>query len=141
MDQTRTFVDKLGLREGQSVCLLDAPPDFVEARLEGALNGCRVGQTLDNDGQADMIIAWPQEKNGLDDLFRRLRAAVVPDGAVWIVIPKKEAARRRGFGPDFEEVQRAALPTGLVDNKVLSFSDEEYGIRFVVRRTERGQRP
>jgi hypothetical protein len=139
MNETRSFIDKLGLRPGQSVCLLDVPQDFVDEKLAGALDGCRVGRALGGHGQTDLVIVWPQGENGLADLFQRLRASVAPDGAVWVVIPKKEAARRRGARLDFEAVQRAALPTGLVDNKVLSFGDEEYGVRFVVRRTERGQ--
>jgi hypothetical protein len=39
----------------------------------------------------------------------------------------------------WEQVQQAALRTDLVDNKIASVSDQEYGTRFVIRKDRRDQ--
>ncbi len=68
------------------------------------------------------------------DLQRRLR----PDGKLWIVLPRKAHAEVTGFPHSWDEVQRAALKTDLVDNKSAAFSDELTAVRFVIRRARRG---
>jgi len=71
------------------------------------------------------------------DLPRDLRAyreLIREDGFVWAVIPKKSAIRDLGRDVTFEDVLQAALGMDLVDNKTLTFTDEEYGIRLVVRK-------
>ena len=71
------------------------------------------------------------------DLPRDLRAyreLIREDGFIWAVIPKKVAIKDVGRDVTFEDVLRVALKTDLVDNKTLTFTDEEYGIRLVVRK-------
>lgn len=48
------------------------------------------------------------------------------DGAVWVVYPKGR--------PEIREVEviRAGVDQGLVDNKVVRFSDTHTGLRFVI---------
>jgi len=67
-----------------------------------------------------------------------LRGAITLDGAIWAVIPKKKVAKKT-TSVTFDQVQTVALKTDLVDNKVVSLSDGEYGIRFVVRKEKRGE--
>jgi hypothetical protein len=68
------------------------------------------------------------------DLQRRIRTA----GRLWIVLPKKTHAEETGFPHSWDEVQRAALRTDLVDNKIAAFSEELTAVRFVIRRSRRG---
>jgi len=128
------FAHKLGIRAGQHVYLEGAPADFVGQRLADLPYGCRVATVLANGARPDMVILWLKDKEGLEAVFQRLRYLIAPDGAVWAVIAKKSARHKGSPAPDFQEALAAALPTGLVDNKTLSFDDVEYGIRFVVRR-------
>jgi hypothetical protein len=67
------------------------------------------------------------------DLQRRMR----PDGRLWIVLPKKAYAEATDFPHSWDEVQRAALKTDLVDNKIGAFSDELTAVRFVIRLSRR----
>jgi hypothetical protein len=53
------------------------------------------------------------------------------DGAIWVVVWKKPFLRP-GF-LSWDDVQAAMLPTGWVDNKIVSFGDEVYGTRYVMR--------
>jgi hypothetical protein len=128
------FANKLGIRAGQRIYLEGAPAEFAAQRLADLPPGCRVITALANGARPDMVILWPKAKEGLETLLQRLRRLIPPDGAVWAVIPKKSARPKGSSAPDFEEALAAALPTGLVDNKTLTFDDVEYGIRFVVRR-------
>ena len=128
------FAAKLGIRAGQHIYLEGAPPEFAVERLTGLPTGCDVATVLTDGTRPDIVILWLKDKEGLDALFQRLRHLIPPDGAVWAVIPKKSARPKGSAAPGFEEVLAAGLPTGLVDNKTLTFDDVEYGIRFVVRR-------
>jgi hypothetical protein len=53
------------------------------------------------------------------------------DGAVWVVYPKGR--------PEIQEVEviRTGVAQGLVDNKVVRFSDTHTGLRFVIPRARR----
>jgi hypothetical protein len=68
-----------------------------------------------------------------------LQFNIVPDGAIWVVIPKKKFAAKRGIAFSWEEMQAAGLQTDLVDNKVATVSEEDYGTRFVIRKDRRGR--
>jgi len=50
---------------------------------------------------------------------------------IWIVVWKKESLK--GGAPSWEAVQEAMLPTGWVDNKMLSLGDEVYATQYVLR--------
>lgn len=54
---------------------------------------------------------------------------------IWIVVWKKELLK--GGAPSWEQVQEAMLPTGWVDNKVLSLGDEVYATQYVLRKERR----
>ena len=66
--------------------------------------------------------------------LRRYRELIEEDGFIWAVIPKKAAIEALGRDVTFEDVIELALRTDLVDNKTLTFSEREYGVRLVVRR-------
>lgn len=58
-----------------------------------------------------------------------------PQGRIWVVTWKKE--HLRPGAPAWEDVQREILPTGWVDNKILSFGEEIYGTQYVLRKERR----
>jgi hypothetical protein len=79
-----------------------------------------------------------------DALFTAAERAIPADGAIWAVIPRKATSRGKAFPYPFEVMQAAGLRIpSLVDNKDLKFTDQEYGVRSVVRkgrRAAKGQR-
>ena len=139
IDLDANRVRQLGVRGGELLVALNAPAGFAEGLRRAADDSVRVVTSLPAGEQADVIIFWSEEAPELEAQFRRLRLAVRPDGAIWAVLRKKGAARERPTSPDWNEVQRAGLSAGLVDNKTLSLSGEEYGTRFVVPLRERPQ--
>ena len=64
--------------------------------------------------------------------LRELRSRIVPNGAIWVVSRKGKAATIRDV-----DVMAAAKSAGLVDNKVVSFSDTHTALRLVIPRADR----
>jgi len=138
MNSAAELVKKLGVKPESIVVAINANPDIL-AKIQGKLSKKVTALTeLPTNSRSNIILVWLTEKDDLSKLFQRLKHAVAPDGAIWAIIPKKKARQTKSTGVTFELVQHAALQTDLVDNKVLSFSEEEYGIRFVVRKEKRG---
>jgi len=135
-----SLAQKLGLKPGQAIYLLDATPEtgrVIRAACDEELGGdVAISETLVDD-PFDLIFFWPRELEGLAGRFAVLQRQIVPDGAIWVVTPKKAVAQRRGVMLTWEETQAAALTTDLVDNKIASITDEEYGTRFVIRKERR----
>jgi len=132
------LAQKLGIRSGQRVCLLDAPREAAALLQREMPEGMSFSETLDS-GRYDVIMFWPAQLGGLAERFGELQRRIVPDGAIWTVIPKVRYAGARGVDFCWEEMQAAALKTDLVDNKTASLSEEEYGTRFVIRKERRGR--
>ncbi len=131
------FIQKLGIREGQSVVAVHAPKDFLRDFKRSIPPSVKLTIQLASKFKPDVILWWIQQETNFGKLFRQLERVIQPDGAIWVIIPKKNAAKKKGFMIDWNEMLRAALKTTLVDNKTLSFSDEEYGTRFVIRKEKR----
>jgi hypothetical protein len=65
-------------------------------------------------------------------LLHDLRRSIVSNGAIWVVSRKGRDATIRDT-----DVIAAALDAGLVDNKVVSFSDTHTSLRLVIRLRDR----
>lgn len=119
---TRNRIEKLGVKPGQEVLVLGVEADCAfmdELRGRGAV--VRTG----GNKPMDMIFALFSHRNDL----RRLPSLVPrlkPDGALWTLRPKgsKDLAEA--------EMRQAGLDAGLVDVKVVSFSDALTAEKFVV---------
>ena len=119
---TRSRIEKLGVKAGSDVLLLGIEKDkaFVkELRTAGA------GIRTSGNTPADMIFAAFSHR---DDL-RRL-PALVPrlkaDGVLWTLRPKGSKELTEA------EMMQAGKNAGLVDVKVVSFSDVLTAEKFVI---------
>jgi hypothetical protein len=137
-----SLAQKLGLKPGQTICLLEATPETAQviraACAEDVGGDVTITETLDG-APFDLLFFWPRELAGLAERFSELQGKIVSDGAIWVVTPKRAVAQRRGLTLTWEETQAAALTTDLVDNKNANMTDEEYGTRFVIRKERRRQ--
>lgn len=127
---------KLGIKAGSRVGLLNAEAETVALLQERSPTGVTFQRNLDQS-QFDLILFWPDKLDGMSAVFQRLEQAIDPDGAVWAVIPKKIFAPSRGIDFTWEDLQAAGLQTDLVDNKVVSVSEQTYATRFVIRKERR----
>ena len=120
---------KLGLKPRLRVGL-DAPPDgwaFAEPPA-GLL-------TPDEDGAADVIVAFFRAAVEIGDRLPELARQVFPGGAVWALWPRRAA----GHDSDITDnvVRGCARGLGLIDMKVAAVDDNWSGLRLVWRKSAR----
>ncbi len=127
---------KFGLNPDSAICLLDAPAEALELIRESLPPGVQVDTALSRP-HYDTILFWPQSLDGLAQVFAGLQARISPAGAIWAILPKKRYAARRGIDFTWEQMQAAGLQTDLVDNKIASITEQDYGTRFVIRKERR----
>ena len=131
------FARKLDLL-GDGVWVSGASPLFRDRIRQALGDGFPVHRGLPREGSAATLLL--ELKPG--DLhrpgyFADLQKRLVPSGRLWIVLPKKAHAEATEFPHTWDEVQRAALKTDLVDNKIAAFSEELTAVRFVIRLSRR----
>ena len=120
---------KLGLKTGMRLAF-DAPPDGW--RLADPPGGLGVP---DEDGAADVIIAFFLASAQIVERLPGLARRVFPAGAVWALWPRRAA----GHVSDITDnvVRSCALELGLVDVKVAAVDEDWSGLRLVWRASNR----
>ena len=126
---TTPLLDKLGIRPGMRVALIDIDDDDIRSLLAGRTS--------------DITEGWPEPDTdivllGADSIAQLaalpgLAARIRPNGAIWVVSRKGKTATLRDV-----EVIEAARASGLVDNKVASFSPTHTSLRLVIPLALRG---
>ena len=118
----RGLLDKLGVKPAMSVAVLGVQDDTFMSQLRD-----RVGEPSTNLAPDTDIVFY--EADQVDDLARlgELKQAIKPAGGIWVVSPKGKGAVLKDV-----EVMAAAREAGLVDNKVVSFSDTHTALRLVI---------
>ncbi len=86
-----------------------------------------------------LVLCFVLESVDLAVLARELARVPNPEGRIWVVVWKKGFLT--GGAPSWEQLQEAVLPTGWVDNKILSFGEQAYGTQYVLRKEMRTGRP
>ena len=118
----KSRLDKLGLKPGLRVAVVGVADDV----LAGELAGRDVALVNDLSGLDVLFYA----ADSLSELERlpELIPAIATKGALWIVSRKGKAATIKDV-----EVMAAAKSHGLVDNRVVGFSDTLTALRFTRR--------
>lgn len=121
---------KLGIKTGATVCVIH-PNQETLAQIRSE----EVALVIDKiEKDCDVILYWVDPGEDIQQSMLKLQNKIKPNGKIWVIIPKKEVAKKRNLAIDWNQVQRETLKTHLVDNKIASINDEEYGTQFVVRR-------
>jgi len=123
---------KLGIKEGMTVDLLNAPPEVVTELPNGVVVKRQAG------GSADVVVAFFTRRADFERRLGALGKMVFPSGGLWIAWPKQAAGVRTDMTGD--GVREVALPLGLVDNKVCAIDETWSGLRMVWRRERRSVR-
>lgn len=115
---------KIGVKPGLRVGVVGVDDAALAAELSGE------GATIEAEGgELDILFYAADTPNALGDIDR-LIPRLAERGALWIVSRKGKAATLKDV-----EVMAAAKARGLVDNKVVAFSDTHTALRFVRRRS------
>ena len=128
----RSLVDKLGIKPGAAVLILEAPTGY--ANTLGPLPvGTRVAKAP-RPG-LDFIHFFTTRRADLERRFGALQKALAPAGMLWVSWPKKAS----GVATDVTEdvVRDVALARGLVDVKVCAVDDTWSGLKLVRRVKDR----
>ena len=153
----KSLLDKLGVKAGMRVLVLGLEDEAFLAALRGRTDGVVSGDASYSARPFDSAQDRPTSASGragrgafagttnavYDAVFvsvegpgdlgglAGLKRAIKADGAVWAVFRKG----RKGFNEN--DVLRGGLDAGLVDVKVVRFSDTHTASKFVIRKAER----
>ena len=128
----KPLTQKLGIQPGFCIFVDGAPSAYggivgqlpvdvkIAARLKAPL---------------DVVHLFATEAAGLAAKLRGYRAAIDPDGMIWVSWPKKAS----GVATDLTDVvvRDIALPLGLVDIKVCAIDEIWSGLKFVIPKAQR----
>jgi Protein of unknown function (DUF3052) len=121
----RPLADKLGIRHGATVAILGVP----DLELRDMLAERAAALTDAEPGAAADLIFLAAESTGDLGQLSELRRCLKAEGAIWVVSRKGRDATLRDV-----DVIEAAIASGLVDNKVVSFSPTHTALRLVIPR-------
>jgi len=118
----KSIIDKLGVKPDSRVAVLGVKDEsFLKQLRERAPDvSNRLRRNL------DLIFFAADNQTELGKLAR-LKASLKSHGAIWVVSLKGKAARIKDV-----DVIAAAKAAGLVDNKVVGFSDTHTSLRLVI---------
>ena len=119
----RGLMDNLGVKAGASVAIVGVQDDGFMERLRSRTQAIAPGV---GEGEADFIFYEadrPEDLRRLSDLV----ASIKRNGAVWVVSPKGKGAQIKDL-----DVMAAAREAGLIDTKVVSFSDTHTALKLVI---------
>jgi hypothetical protein len=119
----KTRLDKLGVKPGMRVAVVNVADEALAGEL-AARNAGPVNDLADLD-----ILVYGADSPAELDRIPELVAALADKGALWIASRKGKAATLKDV-----EVMAAAKAHGLVDNKVVGFSETLTALRFTRRR-------
>ena len=127
-ETTKPLLDKLGVKPGSRVAVVDLDDDSFVKLLRERTRDVVLGKPR---RVCDIVFLGAKDKADLDRL-RQAKQWIEPNGAVWVI-------RRKGPGSPLRDTDliAAGLAAGLVDNKIASFSDTHGAMRFVFRLRDR----
>src|SRR5579872_40872 len=129
---SRPLADKLGLRPGAQVLVLNGPRSYY-ASLG------RIADTLRFATRArsgvHMVHLFAGDRQQLARAWPRAQRSLAPDGALWVSWPKRSSARATDL--DENQVRTFGLAQGMVDVRVCSVDPTWSALKFVYRLRDR----
>jgi hypothetical protein len=125
---TTPLLDKLGVKPFARVSLINLDATWFRALLRERTPDITEGDPAPDTDLVFLGADVPPDPERLSAFRARIR----PNGAIWVVSRKGRAATLRDV-----DVIEAALAAGLVDNKVVSFSETQTSLRLVIRLRDR----
>ncbi len=118
----KSVVQKIGIKAGQVVSVVHLDDDAFVEDLEKAGAAVSRGRARKN---SDAIVYGASTRADLDRLAT-LKSSLAPNGALWIIRPKGVKEITEG------DTMAAGKTAGLVDVKVVRFSDTHTAEKFVI---------
>lgn len=128
----RALVDKLGIKPGLSILILNAPDNYADT-LGPLPDGVRVLTRL--SGTLDFIHFFTKSRNDYEQQLPTLKAHLAQNGMLWISWPKGASKVPTDMNENI--VRDYALANGLVDIKVAAIDEVWSGLKLVIPVTMR----
>ena len=125
---TTPLIDKLGIRPGMRVAIIDVDDETIRPLIAERTTDLSEGWPKPD---TDVVLLGADSTEALAPLAQ-LATRIRPNGAIWIVSRKGKAATLRDV-----EVMAAGKAAGLIDNKVAAFSATHTSLRLVIPRDRR----
>lgn len=119
----KSLIDKLGVKADSRVTVLGIRDHDFLSRLRERTKEVYEDQP---QGDSDFIFYAADSPEALSEL-KRLKGYLKSDGAIWVVSLKGKQARIKDT-----DVMAAAKGAGLVDNKVVGFSETHTALKLVI---------
>ena len=124
----RSVLEKLGLKAGLRVVLSGRFAPGFAADLARVLGSRPLTRAVRGSDLVFASLARPADHTRLEKLI----PAIAPDGGIWAVYPRGDRALSE------DTIRAAARAAGLVDIKVVRFSDTHGALKLVLPREARG---
>ncbi len=121
------LLDKLGVKPGARVCVIGVQDQAFRTQLQ-----TRTAQITHKPQRDEDLIFYAADSLDALDSLTRLKGSLKPDGAIWVVSLKGKQARIKDT-----DVMAAARAAGLVDNKVVGFSETHTALKLVIPKAKR----
>lgn len=123
---------KLGIKEGYTVKLINAPGNYNELIGDIAVH-IVIKNTARKD--IDLVHLFTNSAKELETSLPKLKEQIKKDGTIWVSWYKKSAKKPTELTEDM--IRDTALATGLVDVKVCAIDEEWSGLKLVFRLKDR----
>lgn len=123
----RSRLDKLGVMPDMRVALVGLDDAAFLRELKPRTSAVTSGRPAKGTAMVLFAIDGPAPLVRLTSL----RGTIAPDGAIWVIWPKGQ--------PHIKEdmIRAAAIAQGLVDIKVIAFSETLSGLKLVIPKAQR----
>ena len=122
------LVKKLGVKEGDTLVVMNAPPGWRVDQLPAGVHRMRTAKRRG----ADVVIAFARDVASLERTISSLSSMMQPDGSLWLAWPRKAGGHASDINDN--EIRRIVLPLGLVDVKVAALDGDWSGLKMVWRK-------
>lgn len=120
----KPLLDKLGVKPDMRIAVIGLDDEAFLAELADRV------PFSDNPEDADIVFLAVNEPEQVTQLFA-LKEQIKRNGAVWVVYRKGQKVFNEN------DVLRLGLESGMVDVKVVRFSDTHSATKFVIRKADR----
>lgn len=131
---------KLGFKAGQAVAFVELPEALAalaDCEAFAVAERAETAAELRGGPPRDVIHAFYRRAQEMRAALDGLRAAIKPDGAIWISWPKKAAKIATDVTEDV--IRAEALARGLVDVKVCAVNEVWSGLKLVIPLAQRSR--
>jgi hypothetical protein len=132
------LIKKLGIKPSMHVFTINAPEDY--GLWLGALpfNTTRSQLNISNNTEIEFIHIFSKKGSLIEKYLNNIVPKLISNGIIWISWPKKTSRVSTDLSGNV--IRKIALPLGLIDIKVCAVSEIWSGLKFVIRRSERGKK-